>query len=134
MIGVIDEEMYANNYAHFQKSLMVLCQSAESQCRSMDYFNVAWEIKDDVTSNGCAVLNTVNQQLSELQKDRIKQLLKNIADLPDTVVNVLNCMDAHLRAMSDPHWVPIRGQAKHLVSLLRDETHRVHALLNSKHS
>jgi hypothetical protein len=130
----IDEDAYANNYHHFQNSLGILSQDAEAQCRAMDHFNVAWEIKDETVSNGHAVLNTVDTQLSEQQKDRIKQLLENVADIPDAVVNVPNSREAHLQAMSDPCWVPIRAQAKQLIAILSGETDRVDAVLNIKRS
>lgn len=130
----IDEDAYANNYHYFQNSLVVLSQDAEAQCQAMGHFNVAWEIKDEITSNGYAVLNTVDTQLSEQQKDQIKRLLENMADIPDTVINVPNSKEAHLRAMSDPYWVPLRAQAKQLIAILSAETARVDAVLNIKRS
>jgi hypothetical protein len=132
--GVEDEDAYANAYLHFHKVLTVLSEDAEVQCQIVGYFNVAWEIKDDALSNGHAVLNTVDAQLSEQQKARISQLLENVADIPDTVVNVPNLREAHLRAMSDPCWIPIRAQAKQLIAVLSTETDRVNAVLNTKRS
>lgn len=129
----IDEDAYANNYHYFQDSLVVLGKDAEAQCQSMNYFNVAWEIKDEIISNGYAVLNTADTQLSEQQKDRIKRLLENVANIPDSVINVPNSKEAHLRAMNNPCWVPLRLQAKQLVSALARETDRVNAILHVKH-
>ncbi|MBO0664566.1 hypothetical protein LQ948_18570 [Jiella sp. MQZ9-1] len=127
-----DEDEYANNYCHFQNSLKILSHDAEAQCQAMDYFNVAWEIKDEAISNGYAVLSTVDTQLSEQQKDRINKLLENVADIPDSVVNVLNSREAHLRTMSDPCWIPIRALAKQLIAILSAETDRVDVVLNIK--
>ncbi|MDE2239112.1 MAG: hypothetical protein KGJ73_04190 [Rhodospirillales bacterium] len=127
-----DEDSYVNNYHYFHKVLLVLAEDAEEQCKLLGYFNVAWEIKDDALSNGQAVLNTVDAQLSEQQKDRIKRLLENVADIPGAVVNVPNTREAHLRAMNDPCWVPIRAQAKQLIAILSGETDRVDAVLNIK--
>ena len=124
-----DEDIYANNYHYFQNSLAVLSQGAEAQCQAMDYSNVAWEIKDEIMSNGYAVLNTVDAQLSEQQKDRIIRLLENVADIPDAVISVPNSKEAHVQAMSDPCWVPLRAQAKQLISILGAETDRVNAIL-----
>jgi len=124
-----DEDIYANNYHHFQNSLAVLSQGAEAQCQAMGYSNVAWEIKDEIMSNGYAVLNTVDAQLSEQQKDRIIRLLENVADIPDAVISVPNSKEAHVQAMSDPCWVPLRAQAKQLISILGAETDRVNAIL-----
>lgn len=130
----MDEDAYANAYYYFHGVLTALADDAEAQCEKTGNFNVAWEIKNDALSNGHAVLNTVDAQLSEQQKDRISQLLKNVADIPDTVVNVPNSREAHLRAMSDPCWIPIRAQAKQLIAILSMETDRVDAVLNVKRS
>jgi len=128
----MDEDAYANAYYYFHGALTALADDAEAQCEKTGNFNVAWEIKNDALSNGHAVLNTVDAQLSERQKDRIRQLLENVADIPDAVINVPNSKAAHLQAMSDPCWVPLRAQAKQLISILGAETDRVNAILNVK--
>jgi hypothetical protein len=130
----IDEDAYANNYHYFQASLRILSHDAEAQCQAMDHFNVAWEIRDEITSNGYAVLNTVDTQLSEQQRDAIRRRLENVAAIPDAVVNVPNSREAHLRAMSDPYWAPLRAQAKQLIAILSAETDRVGGVLNIKPS
>jgi hypothetical protein len=130
----VNEDGYTNNYYHFQNSLTILSQDAKSQCHAMKYTNVAWEIKDETISNGYAVLNTVDIQLSDQQKDRIRQLLENVADIPDAVINVPNSKAAHLQAMGDPCWIPLRAQAKQLLAILSAETERVDAVLNIKRS
>jgi hypothetical protein len=55
----------------------------------------------------------------------------NVASIPDDVVNIArsNLRDEHLRTMSDPCWVPLRAQAKDLISLLDSETQRINAVL-----
>ena len=134
----IDEDLYVNYYYHFQKSLGVLGQDAEGQCRAMDYFNVAWELKDDILSHGRAVLYVIETQLPEQQKEQIRQLLEKVADIPDavvnTVVNVPNSRESHRLAMSDPCWVPLRAQAKQLIDILSAETDRVYAVLGMTRS
>jgi len=130
----IDEDAYANNYHYFQRSLAILSQDADEQCLAMDNFNVAGEIKDEVISNGYAVLNTMSTQLSEQQRIQIKQLLENASGIPEYVVNVPNTKEDHLKAMTDPHWAPLRAQAKQLIAILRAETDRVRAVLYGEQS
>ena len=134
----VDEDAYANNYWYFRRSLGVLSQDAEEQCQAMDFFNVARELKDDVLGNGHAVLNTAGTQLSAQQEERIRQLLENVADIPDavvnTVVNIPNSRESHRLAMSDPCWVPLRAQAKQLIDILSAETDRVYAVLGMTRS
>jgi len=134
----VDEDAYANNYWYFRRSLGVLSQNAEEQCQAMDYFNVAWELRHETLGNGHAVLNTVGTQLSEQQKERIRQLLEKVADVPDavvnTVVNVANSRESHRLAMSDRCWVPLRAEAKQLIDILSAETDRVYAVLGMTRS
>lgn len=134
MDDAIDEEAYMNNYGHFERSLAILSQDAAAQCKAMGYSNVPWEIKDEVISNGNAVLNTVAAQLSEYQKDRIRLLLASMSDIPDAVINTPNSKEALLLAMNNPCWVPLRAQAKQLSLILSLETERVNRLLNVRSS
>jgi len=129
MSDTLDEDAYANSYHYFQRSLAILSQDAEEQCLAMGNFNVAWEIKDDVISNGYAVLSTMSTQLSDQQQKQVKQLLENASAIPDYVVNVPNTKEGHLKAMTDPHWTPLRAQAKQLIAVLSAETDRVRAVL-----
>jgi len=130
----VDEEAYANAYYYFHEALEVLAKDAEAQCQEMGYFNVAWEAKDDAIKNGYAVLNIADGKLSAQQEDQLRELLENVAAIPDAVVNVPNSKAAHVLAMGDPCWDPIRAQAKRLLSLLETETNRVNTILRIKRS
>ena len=132
--GTMDDEAYLNAYYHFHNSVAVLSEDAVTQCEAMNGFNVAWEIRDDISKNGYALLNTSGERLSEEKKCKIKLLLKNVAAVPDVVVRVPNSSEAHLRAMRASCWLPIRVQAKELMSLLEPETNWVNSILFAKDS
>ncbi|MCH4091380.1 hypothetical protein [Acetobacter sp.] len=125
-----EEDAYANNYIYFNDSLGTLSEDTATQCEQYGYFNVAWELKDDMLSNGHAVLFTGEAYLTLYQKQSIKMLLQKVENIPDEVVFVTNTRKNHLKAMSDPVWIPLRTEARTLLDLLQMETQRVRRLLN----
>jgi hypothetical protein len=129
---VPQEEEYADAYFYFEKSLNVLAEDAESQCKRMGYFNVAWELKDDVSRGATAVLNLHGGHLSVEQIEAIDRILKELACLPEDVLNVSNARVEHVSAMKHPVWDVIRTHAKDLLCLLGPETKRVEAILSKK--
>ncbi len=123
-------ELYANYLGHFYTNLEVLSEDAEKQCEIMDYFNVAWELRDDATRGASAVLNLAGDQLSEEQRASIQRLLVDVTAVPDSVVNVPmgSAKEEHLRAMKNSVWDQVRLDAKELISLLGPEIKRVKAV------
>ena len=113
------EDQYATVYVHFHSLLELLTLDAESQCRYMGYYNVAWEIKDDVVRDANLVLDLSMNDLSDVQIDSIKRLVESAHSVPNDVVNVDNSnKDAHLRSMRAPCWDSIRIIAAELLLLL----------------
>ncbi|BCI66240.1 hypothetical protein [Acetobacter aceti] len=125
-----EEESYANNYLYFNNSLDTLEQDAIEQCRRQQYYNVAWDLKDDLLSSGYDTLSTGEKYLTLYQKCCIKMLLQNIENIPDEIINVTNIRENHLKTMSDPVWTPLRIEARKLLDILAMETQRVRRLLN----
>jgi hypothetical protein len=123
------DEEYANAYHYFIKSLRILAQEAGSQCKSMDYFNVAWELKDDVSRGATAVLSLHSGHLSEEQTTVILQMLKELASIPTELLNVTNVRMEQIHAMNHPAWDVIRTHAKDILRLLGPETKRIEAVL-----
>jgi hypothetical protein len=111
--------------------LTLLSKEPEEQCEEKQYDNVAWELKHFFVRSAEGVLNSPGGNLSDHQKFRLREMEDNVASIPDDVVNIArsNLRDEHLRTMSDPCWVPLRAQAKDLISLLDSETQRINAVL-----
>lgn len=127
--GLQAGEEYANAFLHFHGVLEVLIENAQKQCEIMDNFNVAWELRDDASRGARAVLNLAGGKLSDDQRAGIQRLLTDIDTMPDSVLDVLNVKDEHLRAMNSPYWAPVRVDAKELISLLEPELKRVKHVL-----
>ena len=121
-------ELYANYLGHFYTNLKVLAEDAEKQCEVMGNFNVAWELRYHATRNASAVLNLAGDQISKEQRAGIERLLADVKAVPDSVVNVPNIKEEHLRAMNNPVWDQVRLDAKDLLTLLEPELKRVKAV------
>ena len=120
---------YANAFFYFLKTLETLSEDAARQCEVMDYFNVAWELRDDATKDANVVLTLPGGRLSTEQREAIGHLLAALRALPESVVNVDNTKEEHLRAMSSPSWAAVRTEAKILRKTLESETQRTRSIL-----
>ncbi|AQS85299.1 MAG: hypothetical protein ABF876_00805 [Acetobacter aceti] len=125
-----EEGAYANRYLLFVYCLDTLAQDAIEQCRILQYYNVAWELKNDSLIDGYNTLSTGEKYLTSDQKYLIKTLLQNIENIPDEIINATNTRENHLKTMNDPVWTPLRFEARKLLDILAMETQRVHRLLN----
>lgn len=124
-------EIYASSFFHFMEDLKKLTLSAQEQCEADQFDNVAWEIKNFFIRSAEGILNISGGNLSDRQKHNIQELVSSVSAIPDSVINMAasNSREEHLRAMSQPCWIPIREQARGLVALLEPEIARTHSIL-----
>jgi hypothetical protein len=120
---------YANAYFYFLKTLETLSEDALRQCEVMGHFNVAWELRDDAIGGANAVLGLPGGRLSTEQREAVGHFLAALKAVPESVVNVDNTKEEHLRAMSSPFWASVRTEAKSLQKLLEPETQRTRSIL-----
>src|SRR6185312_9979924 len=107
-------ELYANSFFHFMRDLNKLTLNAPEQCEANQFDNVAWEIKNFFIRSAEGILNIPGGDLSDQQKEGIRELLNSVSSIPDSVINLAatNSRDEHLRAMRQPCWIPVREQAR----------------------
>ena len=120
---------YANAYFYFLKALKTVSEDAERQCEVMDYFNVAWELRDEAVGWANAILTLRGGGLSTEQRDAIVRFAAGLRALPSDVINVDNAREEHLRAMNSSSWTSIRLEARNLKKMLEAETQRVNSIL-----
>lgn len=127
----VTEEIYANSFFYFVQDLKKLTLSPPEQCEANQFDNVAWETKNFFIRSAEGILNISDDNLSDQQKRRIQELIGNVSAIPDSVINLAasNSREEHLRAMSQPCWIPIREKARSLVDLLEPEIARTHSIL-----
>ncbi|MBO0664442.1 hypothetical protein LQ948_17890 [Jiella sp. MQZ9-1] len=95
----------------------------------MGYFNVAWELREDVGDGANAILRLPGARLSIEQRDAIRHLAAGLKAIPNDVVDVDNVREEHLRAMKSSSWASMRLEARDLRKMLELETKRVTSIL-----
>ncbi len=120
---ISEEEGFTNSYFLFLEALKVLSSNVDVQCNIMGNFNVAWEIKDDV-SRGVYLLDSPIEKLSFDEKKEIEKLMKLLSLIPDYVLVATNTEDDNKKAMSNPCWLLLREEAKKLLQMLQSNTTR----------
>jgi len=121
---ISEEEAFANAYHYFVEALKVLALDADTQCKRMRNYNVAWEIKDDVC-RGVGILSLPGAQgLTSEEKYGINALLTALKELPASLLVAAATEAANKKAMSHPSWAPLRVRASELLSLLAATTTR----------
>jgi hypothetical protein len=126
---ISEEEAFANGFFYFVEALKILAADADTQCKRMGNYNVAWELKDDV-SRGAGLLTLPGaQQLTSEERDGITDLLTALKDLPTSLLTAATTEAESKKVMSHPSWAPLRVRASELLSLLAATTRRNEAFL-----
>ncbi len=126
---ISEEEAFANAYHYFVEALKVLAADADTQCKRMSNYNVAWEIKDDV-SRGVGLLRLPGaQRLTSEERDGITGLLTALKEIPASLLAAATTEAANKKVMSHPSWAPLRARAAELLNLLAPTTTRNEAFL-----
>ena len=115
------EEAFHTEYRVFLNSVETLSLSAEKQCEIMGNYNVAWELKDDVSA-GLYLIKNPASVFTEGQNLAIQQLINELNKIPESVLKAENTPEENLNAMKHPAWEPLRKQAVILLRTLESVT------------
>lgn len=126
------EEQFANSYLYFVKAIEVLAADADTQCLIMGNYNVAWEIKDDVSAGLC--LLSLPGPLTQQERDGIAGIVAALDQIPASVLKGITNAAGNKRAMDDPCWAPLRIRATELLILLSSATSRNEAYFKKNNS
>lgn len=118
-----DEEVFEQSYWNFFDALELMAEEAETQCKIMNYYNVAWELKDDIIIGYC-LLKIASGKLSDVQQSAIRKFLVEVEKLPGHLFIATTTERDNLNAMSHSSWVPIRKHAVNLIQILEPATKR----------
>ncbi|WP_321863545.1 hypothetical protein [Burkholderia cenocepacia] len=117
------EEEFANSYYYFAEALKILAADPDFQCDAMGNYNVAWELKYNVSAGLC-MLTLPSRELTEQQRDGIAQIVAALDEIPASVLGGGTTAAINKRAMHHPCWIPLRARAAELLTLLSDVTSR----------
>lgn len=130
---ISEKEAFANGFFYFVKALKILAADADVQCKRMGNFNVAWELKDDVSA-GAYLLNLPGAPLTQGEKDGIVALVAALKELPASLLISAATEEANRKVMNDPRWIPLRARAAELLRLLAAATARNEEFLAGRNS
>jgi len=114
---ISEEEGFSLAYRVFWDAVNMLAQNAVTQCNMMGNYNVAWELKSDISA-GSYLTKSNSSSLSQEQKSGIDNLIEALASVPDSVLISAKSASANLSAMNHLCWEPLRAQASELLELL----------------
>lgn len=117
---ISEREAFEHAYYYFLQALELLASDSETQCKKGGNYNVAWELKNDVSA-GAYIFN-LPERLSEKQKKEILELVAALDAIPDEVLRSATSAADNLRAMNHPCWIPLRERAANLIKLLEPAT------------
>ena len=113
------EEASHNAYRVFLFTLEALASPPEDQCKLMGDFNTAWELRDDALGGHYLIGSGL---FTEQQETAVLKFLLAIDPVPVNDMPSGAGRSVNLAAMQHPAWEPIRGMARHLVTMLEPVT------------
>lgn len=121
MEEISEQELFELAYGTFIFCLKALASSPAKACEQYGHFNVARELRFDVSA-GIYLSTMAANRLSTEQSQRICALDAALTALPDDATIPTNIIEESLRNMSHSSWVPVRAAAVELLELLRPVT------------
>lgn len=114
-----EEEIFHSEYRVFLHALEFLAASPEQQCQKMGDYNVAWELREDVSAGKYLV---GRGYLSSEQEAWVMALVGAVKEVPAQVLPAGAGRDRNLAAMLHPSWLPLRSFAASTLDALREFT------------
>jgi hypothetical protein len=113
--SVTDEDQFHNAYRIFHMAVVIAALPAEEQCAAMGSYNVAWELRDDVSA-GRYLLG--RGYLSTLQEERVATLVEAVKLVPASALPAGTGIASNIEAMSHASWQPVRVLATEVLRQL----------------
>ena len=114
-----DADEFHSSYRVFVNALEMLAASPGEQCQLMGNYNVAWELKDDVSAGQYLV---GQGYLSREQEAWVGALVSALAAVDTLVPPAGSEKEANLLAMEHPSWEPMRFLAREVIHRLTSFT------------
>jgi hypothetical protein len=127
---ISEQEAFELAYHYFFQALEILASDAKTQCERVGNYNVAWELKNDVS--GVIHMFNLSERLLREQKSEILGLVAALDAIPSEILRTATNAADNLNAMNHPCWVPLRKRAAELIKLLEPATKKNEAFFKSK--
>lgn len=104
------DELFTNAVFYFVQALEIAARSAADQCEYFDDYNVAWELRDEL-SNVNFLINEFREKFTDDELVKLNEIRKALEAIPDSVMAEAKTREENLLALENPVWGPIRTQA-----------------------
>lgn len=117
--NLTNEEIFHSEYTAFYDAVEILSQPAELQCEVMGYYNVAWELQEDISKGGRYLIENPAHIFSEDQILAIQELIDALDEIPSSILIATDEKEENIKAMKYTCWKPLRKMSKELLSTLK---------------
>lgn len=101
------DDSFTTALFYFVQALDIATQSAVNQCEYFGDYNVAWELRDEL-SNVNFIVNEYPENFTDDELIKLKKISKALAAIPDSVFVEAKTRKENLIALENPAWEPIR--------------------------
>ncbi len=101
------DDSFTTALFYFVQALDIATQSAVNQCEYFGDYNVAWELRDEL-SNVNFIVNEYPENFTDDELIKLKKISKALAAIPDSVLVEAKTRKENLIALENPAWEPIR--------------------------
>ena len=113
---ITDEEAFEASFRVFRNAVEALSKNPSEACEQYGHYNVAWEIRDDITA-GLYLFDDPGCELSAEQRAAISGLVEQLSQIPDSVVAFTDIRSESLARMQHPSWAAARAEAAGVLRL-----------------
>ena len=113
-------EAFEAEYNVYLCALRQLSASPKEQCELGSNYNVAWELKDEI-SRGPDLLENPTSTIAKDAINAVRALASSIESVPSSVLVAAEGFDSNIIAMNHPCWVPLRKAANELLTILASD-------------
>lgn len=121
---ITNEEAYEYCLSNFLKWLDVLAMEPVELCDTWGNYNVAWELVNDLKTDGQCIVSMACGYLSESQKLKVRDFLGSLEAIPKSLLLGTTTVQENVEAMSHPCWQAYKKSSVALVQCLEPAAKR----------
>ncbi len=115
----------------FLQALAVLAEPPEQACKTYGFYNVAWELKEDLLGAEY-LLGSQYAYFSPAQRQQISTLINDLHQLPEAAIRFTRVAQESVENMLHETWEVPREKAAQLLAILDDVLTTNAAFLSSQ--
>ena len=113
--SITDKEAYEHCMFNLLQWLHVMTLQPVELCNAWGNYNVAWELVNDLKTDGNCTITMPCSSLTGGQKKMVEDFLDSLNKIPKALLVSATSVSANQEAMSHPCWLPYRESAAALL-------------------